>query len=46
LSVTQAKQKKDLNWEPKVTFKELAHMMVDADLKLAENAKVVRDHNK
>jgi GDPmannose 4,6-dehydratase len=40
------KAKKILNWEPKVTFKELVHMMVDADLKLAENARVVRDHNK
>ena len=25
-----------LGWEPKVTFKELVKMMMDADLKLAE----------
>lgn len=28
------KAKKKLNWEPKVSFKELVHMMVDSDLKL------------
>jgi GDPmannose 4,6-dehydratase len=29
-----SKAGKELGWEPKVTFKELVHMMVDADLKL------------
>jgi len=29
-----SKIKKDLGWSPKVRFKELIHMMVDADLKL------------
>ena len=32
-----SKAKEKLGWEPKVTFKELAHIMVDADMKLAEN---------
>ena len=32
-----AKAKKQLGWEPKVKFKELVEIMVDADLKLAEN---------
>jgi GDP-D-mannose dehydratase len=32
-----AKAKKQLDWEPKVKFKELVAIMVDADLKLAEN---------
>ena len=32
-----AKAKKQLGWEPKVKFKELVAIMVDADLKLAEN---------
>lgn len=32
-----AKAKKQLNWEPKVKFKELVAIMVDADLKLAED---------
>lgn len=33
------KAKRVLGWEPKVTFRELAHIMVDADLKLAEQEK-------
>jgi GDPmannose 4,6-dehydratase len=32
-----SKAKEKLGWEPKVTFKELAQIMVDADMKLAEN---------
>lgn len=36
-----AKAKKQLGWEPKVKFKELVKIMVDADLKLAsEEAKI------
>jgi GDPmannose 4,6-dehydratase len=31
------KAKKQLGWEPKVKFKELVKIMVDADLKLAEH---------
>jgi GDPmannose 4,6-dehydratase len=34
-----AKAKKQLGWEPKVKFKELVKIMVDADLKLAETEK-------
>jgi GDPmannose 4,6-dehydratase len=37
-----SKAKKVLGWEPKVTFKELARMMTDADLKIAECEKVIR----
>ena len=37
---TKAKAK--LHWEPKVTFQGLIKMMVDADLKLAEQEKVTR----
>jgi GDPmannose 4,6-dehydratase len=40
------KAKKILKWEPKVKFQELAKMMVDADLVLAEREKVLRDHAK
>jgi len=32
-----SKAKDKLGWEPKVTFKELARIMVDADMKLAKN---------
>jgi len=35
-----------LKWEPKVTFKELAKMMVDADMELAEREKILKDHGK
>ncbi|MHC4075151.1 MAG: GDP-mannose 4,6-dehydratase [Planctomycetota bacterium] len=40
-----SKAKKELNWQPKVTFKELARIMTDADMKLAENEKVLKEHN-
>lgn len=35
------KAKRMLNWEPKVTFEDLARIMVDADLKLARREKVI-----
>ena len=41
-----SKAKKHLNWQPKVTFKELARMMTDADMKLAEREKILKDHGK
>jgi GDPmannose 4,6-dehydratase len=41
-----SKARKALKWEPKVTFKELARMMTDADMKLAEDEKILKDHNK
>lgn len=34
-----SKARKVLGWEPKVTFKDLAHLMADADLKIAEHEK-------
>ena len=40
------KAKKELGWQPKVTFKELAQMMTDADMKLAEEEKILRDHER
>ncbi len=39
-----AKAKKVLNWQPKVDLKQLAKMMVDTDMQLAEKEKLVRDH--
>lgn len=37
-----AKAKRQLGWEPTVKFKELVGIMVDADLKLAEREKAMR----
>ena len=39
-----SKAKKLLKWKPKVTFKELARMMTDADMKLARQEKIIKDH--
>jgi len=41
-----SKAKKVLKWEPKVTFKELARIMTDADMKIAEDEKIIKDHQK
>jgi GDPmannose 4,6-dehydratase len=41
-----SKARKALKWEPKVTFKGLVKMMTDADMKLAENEKILKDHGK
>jgi len=38
-----AKAKKQLGWEPKVSFKELIHMMVESDLELARREIALRD---
>ena len=38
-----AKAKKQLNWEPKVTFKDLVRIMVDADLEVAKNEKTFQE---
>jgi len=38
-----AKAKKQLSWEPKVKFKELVEIMVDADLKLAEEERTIKE---
>jgi len=40
------KAKKILNWEPKITFKELARIMTDADMKIAQRAKIIQEHEK
>ena len=40
------KAKKILNWEPKVTFSGVARMMVEADMKLADREKILKDHGK
>ena len=40
------KAQKILKWKPKVTFKELAKMMTDADMQLAEHEKILKDHYK
>ena len=39
-----AKARRQLNWEPKIRFKELVKLMVDADLKLAEAELHQRGH--
>jgi GDPmannose 4,6-dehydratase len=38
-----AKAKRQLGWEPKVKFKELVKIMVEADLKLAEHEKRLKE---
>jgi GDPmannose 4,6-dehydratase len=40
-----SKAKKNLGWEPKVTFRELARMMVDHDLRLAERERAAAEHD-
>ena len=39
-----AKASKQLNWKPKVTFKALAKMMIEADWKLAKREKLIAEH--
>jgi GDPmannose 4,6-dehydratase len=34
-----------LNWQPRVGFRELARMMIEADLRAAERERVMRDHD-
>jgi GDPmannose 4,6-dehydratase len=41
-----AKAKEKLGWEPKVKFKELVRIMVEADLKLAEREKKIAEATK
>jgi GDPmannose 4,6-dehydratase len=40
-----SKAKRQLGWQPKVTFKGLAKMMVDADMKIAKRERAVADHD-
>ena len=39
-----SKARRVLGWQPKVTFRALAKMMVEADLKLAKRERVMADH--
>jgi GDPmannose 4,6-dehydratase len=39
-----AKAKRQLGWEPKVRFKELVHIMVDADVEMLEAKAIVHQH--
>ncbi|MHC4104052.1 MAG: GDP-mannose 4,6-dehydratase [Planctomycetota bacterium] len=39
-----SKAKRILKWEPKVTFKELAQIMTDADMEIAKREKIIKDH--
>ncbi len=41
-----SKARKVLGWEPKVTFRELSKMMTDADMKIAEREKLLKEHGK
>jgi GDPmannose 4,6-dehydratase len=38
-----SKARQILGWEPKVTFKNLARMMTDADMRLAKNEALIKD---
>jgi len=38
-----SRAKQILKWEPKVNFKELVRMMVDADMKIAEDEKIIKE---
>ncbi len=40
-----SKAKKELGWEPKIKFKELVKMMVDSDMRLAEEERVLKNHH-
>lgn len=39
-----SKAKKTFGWQPKVTFRELAKMMTQADLEIAKGEKLIKDH--
>jgi GDPmannose 4,6-dehydratase len=41
-----SKARKVLKWEPKVTFKGLAKMMADADMKIAKREKIIKEREK
>ncbi|MCJ7693630.1 MAG: GDP-mannose 4,6-dehydratase [Sedimentisphaerales bacterium] len=41
-----SKAGKELKWKPRITFKSLAKMMTEADMELAEQEKVLKDHGK
>ena len=37
------KAKRELKWQPKITFKALAKMMTESDWKIAKREKLLRD---
>ncbi|NLH18072.1 MAG: GDP-mannose 4,6-dehydratase [Phycisphaerae bacterium] len=39
-----SKAKRVLGWKPKVGFRELARMMIDHDLRIAQNEKILKEH--
>ena len=39
-----SKAREVLKWKPKVSFEELARMMTDTDMKIAEREKIINDH--
>jgi GDPmannose 4,6-dehydratase len=41
-----SKAKKVLKWKPKVTFQELAQIMTDSDMKIAEREKIIKEHER
>ncbi|HEY5139707.1 MAG TPA: GDP-mannose 4,6-dehydratase, partial [Methylococcales bacterium] len=41
-----SKAKKVLGWQPKITFKQLAKMMTDTDMKIAEREKLLKEHGR
>jgi GDPmannose 4,6-dehydratase len=41
-----SKAHKLLSWKPKVNFKELAKLMTDADMKIAEKEKILKEHGR
>jgi len=41
-----SKARKILGWKSRVTFKELARMMTDADMKIAEGEKILKEKQK
>lgn len=41
-----SKARRDLGWEPKITFRALARMMTEADMAAAEREKMIKDSGK
>lgn len=41
-----AKARKELNWKPRVTFKQLAKMMTEADWAMARRERAIAEHDK
>jgi len=41
-----SKAKSALKWAPKVSFKELARMMTDADMEIAKHEKIIKEHGR